>query len=209
MKNYLNSILQLDRNPVLDLFRALAILLVVEVHFFSHYSETPFAYLLDQGALGVDVFFVLSGFLVGRSPLKQFLSGEKQKFKTFYIKRFFKIIPSFYFAILLSFLLYNYILPIPEKHFNFNELIYYFTFTQNYSGSNVLFHAWSLCVEEHFYLILPFSLFIVSLVFSRSRKALFWVLIAIIMSGYVFRFIVCNLIWRLMLELIIGLMLWL
>lgn len=189
MKNYLNSILLLERNPVLDLFRALAILMVVEVHFFSHYSIAPFSYILDQGALGVDIFFVLSGFLVGRSPIKQLLSGGKQKFKTFYIKRFFKIIPSFYFAIIFSFILYNYILPLPIKNFDANELVYYFTFTQNYSGSNVLFHAWSLCVEEHFYLLLPFSLFIVSLITNKKPKAILYVLITIAISGYLFRYI--------------------
>lgn len=181
-----------DRNPILDLFRAIAILTVVQVHFYVNYPLSFLNYVFEQGVLGVDIFFVLSGFLVGRIPIKQFLNQENQDFKTFYIKRFFKIIPSFYFAVFAAFLLYNCIFPNSFKFFPKNEIIYYLTFTQNYSASNVLYHAWSLCVEEHFYLLLPTSLFLFQLLFRKKKHSLKVSIILVIVAAYVIRYIGFN-----------------
>lgn len=57
--------------------------------------DSPLQFLYNQGSLGVNLFFVISGYLVGKQPLVFILNGNKQNLKEFYIKRFFKIIPSF------------------------------------------------------------------------------------------------------------------
>lgn len=189
MINYLRKIINIDRNPVLDLCRSLAILYVVIFHFMMNFPNAPFQFIYNQGHLGVDLFFIISGYLVGRQPLKLVLNNKKQNFKEFYIKRFFKIIPSFWFLILGAYLLYNVFFPFPLKTFEAGEWFYYFTFTQNYSGSNVLSHAWSLCVEEHFYIILPISLLILRLLKKSNPKQIFVFLILAIISAYLFRYI--------------------
>ena len=106
MKNTsLNSIRILnskERNTSIDIFRAIAIISVVLFHF-NH--------LLPKGEVGVDLFFVISGLLVGGLLTKEHLSGKKVHFLKFFLQRGLKIWPS-YFAFLiigniLAFLFYN------------------------------------------------------------------------------------------------------
>lgn len=189
MGNYISKILSSDRNPILDLFRAIAVLLVVQVHYFINFPEITFYNFLIEGNIGVDIFFVLSGYLVSRTLLKQMSNHQSIGYKTFYLKRIFKILPSFYFAVLASYLLYNFTALFPTLYFDSSELIYYFTFTQNYSGSTILYHAWSLCVEEHFYIFLPIGLMLFSKLFGGNTKYLLGFFTLTVLFGYVFRYV--------------------
>jgi peptidoglycan/LPS O-acetylase OafA/YrhL len=149
---------KLTNEPIasMDYWRGLAIISVVLFHF---NEVLPFGYL------GVDLFFVLSGFLVSRTLTT--VRREEYNFNTalvFYWKRFTKILPSYYFFLLagtgLCYLIYS------ESHPNLaiqgNQWWKFLFFFQNYRGTNnfVFDHAWSLCVEEHFYLVLPLALWV-------------------------------------------------
>ena len=122
------------------------------------------------GWTGVDLFFVLSGFLIA-SPLFASMSVEKPiSLKAFFIKRFFRIIPPYLVIVAIYFLFPSFReRPAPAP------LWKYLSFTQNLGldlrTQGTFSHAWSLCIEEQFYLFLP--LILVGLVsFRLVRKGL-------------------------------------
>ena len=145
------------RNPALDGLRGIAILLVVTFHNFGFIDEFIF------GWLGVDLFFVLSGFLITGILLKTV--GTPHYLRNFFARRILRIFPLYY----LSLIIFLVILPLVGIYKN--ELAYYtqhqwwlWLYLQNwlYSfyftplPSGFLTHYWSLAVEEQFYLLWPF-----------------------------------------------------
>ena len=142
----------------LDHLRALAIILVLIFHYqlwFTHPNWTN--WFLQIGWTGVDLFFVLSGFLISSQLFAQVKKGNKISIKEFYIKRFFRIIPIYYFIIAIYFSF-----PFFREKEALPPLWNFLTFTQNFGTDTAKFgtfsHVWSLCVEEHFYLFFPFIL---------------------------------------------------
>jgi peptidoglycan/LPS O-acetylase OafA/YrhL len=167
-----------SRIEALDYWRALAILTVV----FYHFEKLPFGYL------GVDLFFVLSGFLVSRVLLQQTqVNGEVAR--NFVISRGFKIWPSYYFFFLIGSIICSrlYSTSHPELAIHGNDWWKYLFFYQNYRGTNhfVFDHVWSLCVEEHFYLLLPLG-FWLRIKFFPNLPVIAMVIIAIF-AGNLFR----------------------
>lgn len=156
---------QSNRNPTVDTFRGIAILLVVLYHF---------NYTVYMGSLGVDLFFVISGFLVGGLLVKDFRKGETIHFRQFFLKRGFKIWPSYYFFLfiagVLGYVLYRNtnpeLLPASWWKYIFFYQNYTTDLTQNIEW--IYAHAWSLCVEEHFYIVLA-VIFITVQRFGGSR----------------------------------------
>lgn len=151
-----------DYIPQFDSIRAIAVLLVIIHHWLPKDSILNF---LPNGALGVNTFFVLSGFLITGILLKAKKQVEAKKvkrglaFKNFYIRRTLRIFPIYY--LLLCILLF---LNHPEIKQNG---IYYFTYTSNYlfyygEFYSSLAHLWSLAVEEQFYLIWPLLILLVN-----------------------------------------------
>ncbi len=158
------------RIPALDGLRGIAILLVLMRHgIFGLQSSSPFVnHLLSVGRLsgsGVDLFFVLSGFLIGGILLDA--RESPHYYSTFYARRAYRILP-LYFAVTGFFLLRH--LPlrfIPGAFGDASPLsipwFAYLTFTQNFFmvhvgwfGSTAMLVTWSLAVEEQFYLVIPF-----------------------------------------------------
>jgi peptidoglycan/LPS O-acetylase OafA/YrhL len=144
-----------NRLPGLDLLRAIAVVWVMLFHSFLVGGLGPtWSWLSRFGWMGVDLFFVLSGFLIGTQVLAPLAKGEKLSFSDFYLRRAFRILPA-YLAVLLLYLLWPGFREAPglEPWWKF------LTFTLNLSiddGRNAAFsHAWSLCVEEHFYALFP------------------------------------------------------
>jgi peptidoglycan/LPS O-acetylase OafA/YrhL len=154
----------------LDGIRAIAILLVIVWHHFgSLLTEDAFngygkhiSTATSWTWSGVDLFFVLSGFLIGRILI--FNKGSNNFLKTFYIRRVLRIFPAFYLVV-LGFVIFRYF----DFSENFDWLfesphpIYsYLLYIQNWFmafdgfGNHWLSVTWSLAVEEQFYLILPF-----------------------------------------------------
>lgn len=162
------------RVPELDGLRGIAILLVIACHYIiagsaQVTSNTVSSYLLVLNRLtwsGVDLFFVLSGFLIGGILLD--VRTSPNYFKTFYMRRFYRILPIYVVTCLLSYLGMSLTAGSADlilKQLFENPTPWYttVTFTQNIwrahygvSGRGFLGITWSLAIEEQFYLTLPF-----------------------------------------------------
>lgn len=135
----------------LDLLRAAAILMVL----FAHYPKGEGSHgmvtrVLNFGWTGVDLFFVLSGYLIGVQLFKPIAASGKPQLGIFYLKRFGRTLPA-YFVILAIYFALD---PAPSPVWRF------LTLTQNFGSPNTFTPSWSLCVEEQFYLLFPwFALF--------------------------------------------------
>ncbi len=143
-----------NRSVELDFVRGIAILLVIGFH--SMAPPTSFAVFQRVDAAfkavgwsGVDLFFVLSGFLVGGVLLSEYRKTGAVDVKRFIIRRGLKIWPAYYFYILFQL--------IVRKHPASTYLLANLLHIQNYVGSS-LKHTWTLSIEEHFYLLLSLSL---------------------------------------------------
>lgn len=172
-----------ERLHGLDHLRTIAILLVMVFH----YGRGIPAYLepIKQiGWTGVDLFFVLSGYLIGFQLLKEYKNTNQINFGQFYIKRFFRIIPA-YLAVLIMY----YSLSELKEGSGLPPLWKFLTFTQNFElnaqTEKSFSHAWSLCIEEQFYLLLPIS--IVLLFKNKLQKTTPYLIIGLIILGYILR----------------------
>lgn len=162
--------IQLDRsrNFGLDLLRALAIIFVMIEHgdaFTPEFARMTVRYVRFDG---VSIFFVLSGFLIGTLLIRQL---EKYRVNlsslfTFWIRRWLRTIPAF-FLVFTTILFLTWV-----KIDNFNPLDYksYYIFSQNLFSHNFFVYpeAWSLSVEEWFYLLIPVLLFLCVGLFRMS-----------------------------------------
>lgn len=114
--------------------------------------------MLRFGWMGVDLFFVLSGYLIGSQFLRPYLSGNRPSWWSFYRNRLFRVLPAYLFILVIY-----YLVPIWREDTNLPPLWQLLTFTQNlfvdYPNHSAFSHVWSLCVEEHFYLLLPLVVF--------------------------------------------------
>ncbi len=137
----------------LDTLRALAIVVVMVFHL-GGYLPPALAPVADLGWMGVDLFFVLSGFLIGSQLLQPCARGEYVDVPAFYARRAYRILPA-YFVVLA---LYG-VIPAWREQALLPAAWKFVTFTMNlvmnYPAELAFSHAWSLCVEEHFYLVLP------------------------------------------------------
>lgn len=142
-------IIKNNRLRELDFLRGIAIILVL----FRH--QLLFSFLKTMGWIGVDLFFVLSGFLVSGLLFKEFQKFGDVNPKLFLIRRGFKIYPIYYLTYVL------YILPIiMEQNLKLQKVLFDVVFMQNYVlGWGYAYPAsWSLAVEEHFYFVLAIFL---------------------------------------------------
>jgi peptidoglycan/LPS O-acetylase OafA/YrhL len=166
----------------LDGFRGLAILLVMGYHYFNFFSF---------GWVGVDLFFVLSGFLITGKLVESL--GSEHYFRSFYSKRILRIVPLCYVVLLLFFVIIPLLLPSfvsPSFKELLQQQVYYWTFTANIYDAvhgwplNVtLIHFWSLACEMQFYLVWPF----VICLFYNKGKWMVIILIVLCVAGLLWR----------------------
>lgn len=139
----------------LDLLRAVAIVWVMLFHsYLVGGLGDDFAWLSRYGWMGVDLFFVLSGYLIGRQVLARLAPGRGFSFSGFYRRRAYRILPAF--AVVLA--VYAALpglreSPGMEPWWKFAG--FYMNLSIDYVENSAFSHAWSLCVEEHFYLLFP------------------------------------------------------
>jgi peptidoglycan/LPS O-acetylase OafA/YrhL len=175
-----------DRHKLLGLdhLRAIAISYVLLFHyqFFGHPDWVR--KISGFGWSGVDLFFVLSGFLISGQLFATIAKGGKISLSEFFVKRFFRIIPPF----LLVVILYA-TLPHVHEWGHLSPLWRYLTFTLNFGLDlrkyGTFSHAWSLCVEEQFYFVLP----LMFLLFTRFKngKGAVWLIAALFVGGFFIR----------------------
>jgi len=161
--------------PVLDGVRGLAILLVLMEHLLASNDVRGSIFLntaitvRSAGWMGVDLFFVLSGFLI-TGILYDSVGGESY-FRTFYARRFLRIFPLYYGVLFLLFALTP-LLGLQWRRFQFVHLLYLqnlppWSSTIPASIYGYVCHFWSLAVEEQFYLVWPLIIFLI-----RDRRRL-------------------------------------
>jgi peptidoglycan/LPS O-acetylase OafA/YrhL len=151
------------RIPEIDVFRGIAVLLVIYLHveYFSDwyapvlplFLRRVVAHTARDGWIGVDLFFVLSGYLIAGLLFSEYLKSGRISFGRFFIRRGLKIWPAFYAMITVT-ICTELALRIP---FEPRRVIAEILYVQNYSPG-LWGHTWSLGVEEYFYIILPLLL---------------------------------------------------
>jgi peptidoglycan/LPS O-acetylase OafA/YrhL len=172
------------RQPGLDLIRTIAIVLVLLRHAALSGLGLPMGYVGLSGWMGVDLFFVLSGYLIGSQFFQQYIRGKTPAVGSFYLRRAFRILPA-YWAILGLYFCF----PTLREDTSMQSFWRFVTFTENLffdSGQHQTFaHAWSLCVEEHFYLVFP--LLVWALMRRPSWKKAVIVCLSILATGIALR----------------------
>jgi peptidoglycan/LPS O-acetylase OafA/YrhL len=160
----------------LDTLRAVAILSVMAFHLNWRLPES-FEVASKFGWMGVDLFFVLSGYLIGPQLFKPVQQGRSVAVMEFYRNRAYRILPS-YLAVLAIYLVW----PGWHEDTGMSPLWEFLTFTENlfadYSRNHAFSHVWSLCVEEHFYLLLPL------IVWWLARRPALWKTVALMLSFF-------------------------
>jgi peptidoglycan/LPS O-acetylase OafA/YrhL len=137
---------------MLDGMRAAAVGLVIGNHLpVNDQSPTWLALLSRGGWIGVDLFFVLSGFLVSGLLFHQYQQTGSAQVGRFLIRRAFKIYPAFWFLMGFTLLVWYFFGWQPTGEIMWWSIVSEFTFIQNY-GRRIWNHTWSLAVEEHFYI---------------------------------------------------------
>lgn len=176
--SWLNGDPQASRRPGLDSLRALAIIWVVCYHyqiFVSH--ESSFGSFGDLGWVGVDLFFVLSGFLISNAVFADLARGDAWSAPRFIVRRMWRTLPAYYVV-----LAFYFVWPSPLWGKPPPALWRFMLFTQNLGlqPGTTFSHAWSLCVEEQFYMVLP----VVILLGASLAKRLAWRPETVRMAGW-------------------------
>ena len=155
--NNIPDYLKKDHLPSLNGFRAVSVLLVVIFH--MGLSGNFYYKIIFNGSLGVDVFFVISGFLITTLLIKEKVNTGTISLRLFYIRRVLRILPAAYLCIIVVIIL-NYFLKLKVSS---TYIIAAFFFLVNFKfldpyKSSLISHYWSLSVEEQFYFLFPFIL---------------------------------------------------
>src|ERR1700722_16048575 len=181
---------ELDRRRDLDGLRGVAIILIIFLHYVSHSSyfhylgPTPVALFLDSFWSGVDIFFVLSGFLIGGIILDS--DHADNFFRVFYLRRALRILPVAFLTIAFCYLVIPFIDLTVLSHSQVPAYAY-LLFINNFWTANGLYAYvplgpfWSLAIEEQFYLIAPAFILLVN---SRARNI---TLLAIVLISPILR----------------------
>ena len=195
------------RNAGLDVMRSIAIIVVLFGHQinifidhldtvipFTNLSLKRFFFYFVTGFDGVDLFFVLSGFLIGNSILTAYQEKKlnlKYLLSNFWIKRWFRTLPNYFVVLIILILINKIFFNLIDKEIN-NNYKDYFIFYQNIFKGNLTFfpESWSLSVEEWFYISFPLVLTgigYLSYNFEIRKWLLLMTIITFIAGGVFFR----------------------
>lgn len=188
MSHYTNEFFNIkssDRVFGLDILRALAIFFVVYGHGTYIFSNIKIQEILNYPVLdGVSIFFVLSGFLIGSILIKK-IETEVLSFNNliiFWKRRWFRTLPNYFFILFLTYALVG--------NVNLSVFARYILFIQNFNKPHPSFfpEAWSLSIEEWFYLLTPIIIFIFLKIGFKPRQAVIIVLLLIIFTSVYIRY---------------------
>jgi peptidoglycan/LPS O-acetylase OafA/YrhL len=174
--------------PALDGLRGFCCLLVIFYHTFYFVLHKYLSVIW----VSIDIFFVLSGFLITDILLN--IPLDKISLKTFYIKRALRVFPLYYASLIIFFI----ILPLLSVNLiNFDyyiqNQIWFWTFLQNWRmifknpNQSGLVHLWSMAVEEQFYLLWPLVILVV-----KKPQRLLWIILVLLIAVIIGRFWLWN-----------------
>jgi len=162
--------MKINYKPEIDGLRAIAVGAVILYHAEIIINGNS---LFKGGFVGVDIFFVISGYLITFIILKELINTQSFSFKHFYEKRIRRVIPVLLFIILASIpIAWICLTPINLIDFaksilfslGFTSNLYFYFSGQEYGALSGLFkpllHTWSLSIEEQFYIIFPLIIFV-------------------------------------------------
>ena len=177
----------MKRNNIIDFLRFTAILLVVLSHCQLNNTPEYIKRLLSPGYLGVELFFVLSGFLVSGLILNEYKQHASFNAKLFLIRRGFKIYPPYYI-----FLIGASIYQLFKNRFSLQGFFSDFFFLSNYTEYSSRTWFWSLSLEEHFYLFLCLVFFLLAYLNKVNFRSIFAIYIALLLISIVCRIYYYN-----------------
>ena len=172
--------------------RALSVLLV----FFYHLKFEIF----QNGYLGVDVFFVISGYVITSRLYEDFKVNKTISLKNFFIKRFKRIYPILLVFLFTTFIIITILSPLENFNNRINTLLFallgisnFFYLFSDKGYFDTIFddplnHTWSLGVEEQFYIFFPISFLILIYFFRNNFKFISYFFITLILLGIIFTF---------------------
>jgi len=187
--------MKLSYRPEIDGLRTIAVLSVILYHAQIVVFVDDF---FKGGFVGVDIFFIISGYLISRILLNELFEKGKINFLQFYERRARRILPILFTVFLISFPLaykYSYLLPnqfieyahsILSATFFGSNIFFYFTNTQYGAEDSLLqpfLHTWSLGVEEQFYILFPIVLL---LAYKFSKKHLVTMITILILISLIY-----------------------
>ena len=189
--------MKINYRPEIDGLRAISVFAVI----FYHANFILFDHVIFQGGfVGVDIFFVISGYLITSLILKELINTKKFSFSNFYERRIRRILPILFTVIILS-IPFAYFILLPSSLLNFLKSIlytlgfgsnfYFFHTGQIYGGEDgllkPLLHTWSLSVEEQFYIVFPIFLIFIYKFFSKYLLGIifFFLILSLVTAQYV------------------------
>ena len=173
-KNYISFI---------DSLRAFSVISV----FFFHFNEKFF----PNGYLGVDVFFVISGFVITKVLMEEFQQKKSIGLFDFYLRRIKRLYPALLVMLTITLMFYIYltfqenlaliIKSFLSSLFGLSNIFYHFSETDYFllKYPNPFIHTWSLAIEEQFYVIFPVILLVILKLNSRFKKNFLFILFII------------------------------
>jgi peptidoglycan/LPS O-acetylase OafA/YrhL len=177
--------------PEIEGLRALAVIAVI----INHFNKA----LLPSGYLGVDIFFVISGFVICSSLLQTSTIGLIDLLTTFYVRRIKRLVPALLFCVFASSVITSLLLTSPDLSlrtaaasvFGVSNLYLLRRATDYFSASaetNIFLHTWSLGVEEQFYLLFPILFWLGRSFVNRNRSVfvLTGIFSALSLSGFIY-----------------------
>jgi len=188
---------KINYRPEIDGLRAISVFAVILYHAnFILFGDNYKYFLFKGGFIGVDIFFVISGYLITTLILKEILKTNKFSFKKFYERRVRRVLPALLFCCIITSIV-GYFILLPPSLIDFGKSILsiiffssniYFWITGNRYGEESellkpLLHSSSLSVEEQFYILFPIFLIIVIKFF---KKNFFWILLVFFSSSLAF-----------------------
>lgn len=157
MTNLSEAILQ-KKYPSLDGLRGISIIMVVMAHL--RLSEDDFSTAVFNGPMGVNIFFVISGFLITTLCLKEINLTGNLSLQKFYLRRILRILPVAYLYIVVILIL-NFFFDLKVNYIQFLGATFFimnFSYFRRNHFTPMTGHYWSLSVEEQFYILFPFVL---------------------------------------------------
>jgi peptidoglycan/LPS O-acetylase OafA/YrhL len=200
-----NRLIKNERIIGLDILRAISILMVVFAHsfhiltpltklgYFSAITQEPDNKLMNLGILGVELFFVLSGFLIGGILMRLAIEEEHFSLKVisqFWKRRWMRTLPNYWLFLTISIMVYHLMNRCPFEA----KYLQAYIFTQNFLHPNTCCpypEGWSLSIEEWFYFSLPVVMYLSFRIFKRTskKKHLLIIFLSYLVVFFLIRFI--------------------